>query len=71
MSRLEIPPLNLSFCREFEERFSARETQGPNNNIRRRDLDARWRLPDDRRNGNLRDAVVMPREEHTEREEQC
>ncbi|GFY27133.1 retrovirus-related Pol polyprotein from transposon 17.6 [Trichonephila clavipes] len=53
---------------KFEKRYSAREIQGPNNtsisisSISRRRWDARRRSPDDRRNGNWRDAEAIERQ---------
>ncbi|GFU55556.1 uncharacterized protein TNCV_4339511 [Trichonephila clavipes] len=54
--------LLLEVVSKFEERYSARETQGPSNSSERRDWDARWISPDDRRNRNWQDAGVIERQ---------
>ncbi|GFV43527.1 hypothetical protein TNCV_1500591 [Trichonephila clavipes] len=53
----------LQVVSKFQERYSAKETQGSSNNNReRRDWDAHQRSPDDRRNRNWRDAEVFDRQ---------
>ncbi|GFW24136.1 retrovirus-related Pol polyprotein from transposon 17.6 [Trichonephila clavipes] len=49
---------SLRFVRNRAE-YLSRETQGPSNNIGRRDLDACERFSDERESGNWRDAEVI------------
>ncbi|GFV19962.1 uncharacterized protein TNCV_2221301 [Trichonephila clavipes] len=52
----------LQLVIKYEERYTSRETQGPIDNIRKQDWDARRRFLDRHKDGNWRDSGVIKRQ---------